>query len=48
MPEYKSTDEHQCLYFDSCHVGHTETSIVYSQALRWKEYDPGEAILLLI
>ena len=32
----KSTDGHQYLHFDSCHAGHTKTSIVYSQALRMK------------
>ena len=45
---YKSTDRHQYLHFDSCHASHTKTSIVYSQALRMKEYAPGEVTLLLI
>ena len=32
----KSTDGHQYLHFDSSHVSHTKTSVVYSQALRMK------------
>ena len=32
----KSTDGHQCLYFDSYHASHTKSSIVYSLALRMK------------
>ena len=33
---YKSTDEHRYLHFDLYHVSHTNTSLVYSQALRMK------------
>ena len=32
----KSTDNHQYLHYDSCHVGHMKRSIIFSQTPRLK------------